>query len=309
MPASEMNLVVAGGLLPRAMLVGDDGPRGTVNATRIADWAHAALLREVELSPKPGLVDRFNSGAHRDMDIETFRASAAAIAPWFATFCMLGLGECRTPAAEFLVRLRGEGLRAEREMFRATRGVNTHKGSIFALGLLCAAAGRLGGRGEALTVDALCGEVALLCAGLVERELQAPHEAATAGELLFQRYGLVGARGEAAGGFATARQWGLAPYLAALRAGHTEEAALHAALLNLMAHNADTNLVARGGLAGLEYVRRRAQALLVGGRIASADYLAQLEAFDAALIERNLSPGGSADLLAVSWFLACFAQG
>jgi len=307
MPASEMNLVVAGGLLPRAMLAAESGG-GAVNATRIADWAHAALLREVELSPKPGLVDRFNNGAHRDMDIETFRASAAAIAPWFATFCMLGLSECRLPAAEFLPRLRAEGMRAEREMFRAAHGVNTHKGSIFALGLLCAAAGRLGGRGEVLTAEALCGEVAVLCAGLVKRELGSTHEAGTAGELLYQRYGLDGARGEAASGFATARHWGLAPYLAALRAGHTEEAALHAALLNLMANNEDTNLVARGGLSGLAYVQRRAQAMLEGGRIVSADYLSELAAFDVALIERNLSPGGSADLLAVSWFLACFAQ-
>ncbi len=307
MPAFEMNHVVAQRVFPRTLLLAR-GSTGVLIATRIADCAHAALLREVELSPKPGLVDRFNNGAHRDMDIETFRTSAAAIAPWFAAFCRQGLGECFMPADEFLPRLRAEGLCAEREMFRATNGVNTHKGSIFALGLLCAAVGRLAGRGEALYAQALCTEVAGLCAGLVERELGARHEAGTAGELLFQRYGLTGARGEAASGFATARRWGLAPYLAGLRAGHTEEAALHAALLNLMAHNADSNLVARGGIAGLEFVQQRAQAMLAGGRIASADYLAGLEFLDAEMTARNLSPGGSADLLAVSWFLACFAQ-
>lgn len=307
MPASEMNHVVVQGLFPRPFLFAR-GSAGGVIATRIADCAHAALLREVELSPKPGLVDRFNNGAHRDMDIGTFRASAAAIAPWFATFCRLGLGECLMSANEFLPRLRAQGVCAEREMFRATNGVNTHKGSIFALGLLCAAAGRLAGRGRELAAQALCTEVAELCAGLVERELGSSHEAGTAGELLYQRYGLMGARGEAASGFATARHWGLAPYLAGLRAGHTEEAALHAALLNLMAHNADTNLVARGGIAGLAFVQQQAQTMLAGGQIASADYLSGLERLDAEMTARNLSPGGSADLLAVSWFLACFAQ-
>jgi triphosphoribosyl-dephospho-CoA synthase len=189
-------------------------------------------------------------------------------------------------------------------MFAATDGVNTHKGSVFSLGLLCAAAGRLHGRGAVIEREALCAEVARICAGLVERELAAPGVARTAGELLYRQHGLTGARGEAQSGFATARRHGVAPYLHARAQGMSDECALHEALLHLMAHNRDTNLVARGGMAGLSFVQDEARRLLEGLLPPPGVRVAQLVAFDQALIGRNLSPGGSADLLAVSWFLA-----
>ncbi len=266
--------------------------------------ATQSLLRELYLTPKPGLVDRANSGAHRDMDFGSFRASIAAIAPWFPVFFQQGLDASAVAAADVLPRIRGDGLACERAMFAATDGVNTHKGSVFSLGLLCAAAGRMHGRGDALERETLCAEVARIASGLVDRELAAPQAARTAGERLFAQHGLAGARGEAESGFATARAHGVATYVRARSRGLTEERALQEALLQLMAHNEDTNLVSRGGMDGLRFVQAEARRLLACPDTPAPLRSAQLAAFDQVLIARNLSPGGSADLLAVSWFLA-----
>ena len=276
-------------------------------AAAVSTAAYTALIKEVELTPKPGLVDRFNNGSHRDMNLATFYASAKAIAPWFSVFFRLGLAESAIPSADFLPHLRADGLACERAMFRATQGVNTHKGSIFSLGLLCAAAGRLLGAGQVVDAGSICQEVATMCAGLVGAELAPKHEAQTAGELLFQKYRMTGARGEAASGFATVRQYSLGVFLAMLGQGVSEEHALHEALLHLLAYNPDTNVVARGGMAGLDFVKAYARGLLAMQGVAPPTRVTQLSCFNDALVARNLSPGGSADLLAVTWFLSRFA--
>ncbi|MGA1858842.1 triphosphoribosyl-dephospho-CoA synthase CitG [Azospirillum sp. 11R-A] len=278
---------------------GMEGERSLGN--RLARLAHRSLLHEVLLTPKPGLVDRRNCGSHRDMDLSSFLASARAIAPWFRRFFQRGLDGCAVPAELFLVGIRADGMACERAMLHATGGVNTHKGSIFAFGLLCAAAGRLVGQGRALHRDPLCAEVAAVCSRVVE-ELRRPGEAGTAGEHLYRRHGLTGARGEAASGFATVRNHAL-PAFERLRP-HGSRTALHGALLELLAFNPDTNVVSRGGLAGLEFLQGEAMRLRRDGGVAAADYLRRLAALDDEAIRRNLSPGGSADLLAVTWFLA-----
>lgn len=265
-----------------------------------------ALLKEVELTPKPGLVDRLNSGAHRDMYRATFHASIAAIAPWFPLFFRIGARTRELAPEALLARLRPEGLACEDAMLRATGNVNTHKGSIFSMGLLCAAAGRLDCGDELPDRERLCGEVAQICSGLVEAELLGVQTPRTAGEKLFQAHGLTGVRGEAASGFRTARQHGLPAFERILALGGEEAAALHEALLHIMAVNHDTNLVHRGGLAGLAHVQARAAKLIAAGGVQSVRFEADLMDFDRDLIQRNLSPGGSADLLAITWFLAQF---
>ncbi|MBU4686191.1 triphosphoribosyl-dephospho-CoA synthase, partial [Cedecea davisae] len=179
--------------------------------------------------------------------------------------------------------------------YQATGGVNTHKGGVFSLGLLSTAAGRLLGQGEKLTAAKLCAAVGEMCSGLVERELVMARKAATVGERLYQQFGLTGARGEAESGFLTVRQHVL-PYW------HQEadpQRRLLNAMLRLMAVNPDTNLASRGGLTGLRYVQRYAARLLKQGWTTE-----DLQQMDSELMARNLSPGGSADLLAVSIVLA-----
>jgi triphosphoribosyl-dephospho-CoA synthase len=256
--------------------------------------AARALRQELDLTPKPGLVDRANSGAHRDMDYALFLASIDAITPWFARFEQAGFDHAHRPAAAQLRLIRPMGIACEQAMFAATDGVNTHKGGIFSLGLLSFAAGRLRGLGWQLSADALCNEVSAICRGLVARELAGRAQAITAGEKQFRDYGLTGARGEAEQGFITVRR-AVLPFWQQEQG----ERRLHNALLRLMAVNRDSNLVSRGGLAGLRYVQDYAQQLLATGW--ERDDLRQM---DQALIARHLSPGGSADLLAVAYVLA-----
>ena len=150
-------------------------------------------------------------------------------------------------------------------MFAATGGVNTHKGSVFTFGLAAAATGRLLAQG-AVNADAICMEVAAITAHLVASELEAPHEATTAGEAIFRQHGLPGARGEAASGFATVRLGSLPVLRRTLAADCDAETALHATFLHLLEHNADTNLIARGGLEGAAFARTEATRLrLLGG--------------------------------------------
>ncbi|NMP27874.1 triphosphoribosyl-dephospho-CoA synthase CitG [Rahnella sp. SAP-1] len=260
-----------------------------------------ALVEEVQLTPKPGLVDGQNNGAHRDMDLPLFLRSIQALTPWFSRFESLGMRDCDVPASDMLPRIRPTGMACEQAMYAATAGVNTHKGGIFSLGLLCCALGRLRGRGAAVGRRALCDEVAAMCARLVERELQDCREPSTVGERLFVRYGLTGARGEAASGFRTVYDYALPAWEQLTAAGVAPRRRLLHCLLVLMAHNPDTNVVSRGGIAGLQFVQTQARQLLAG-EWRDAD-LVQL---DNACIARNLSPGGSADLLAITCVLANF---
>jgi len=274
----------------------------------IASCAHRALLAELMLTPKPGLVDRRNSGAHRDMDMQTFLASARAIAPWWACFVKIGYACAHIPARDFLPLARPAGILCERTMLQATGGVNTHRGAIFSLGLLCCAAGRLLAAGIGLTRERICAEVANICVGLLARELSDTHAMQTDGERSFRRHGLTGARGEAASGYLLVRTVALPVYDRLRLDGVGDNVALLQVLLHLLAVNGDTNLVSRGGLAGLNYVRTYARKLLREGGALAPDGFEKMEAFDDELIARHLSPGGSADLLAVTWFLARFPK-
>ena len=272
---------------------------------RLADLVHEALVAEATLTPKPGLVDARNNGSHKDMTLATFLASADALRPLMASFVKAGMETASDPASVALQALRGHGLICEEAMNEATGGINTHKGGIFAFGLLLGAAGRCIGRGEGLSVSGLCGEASLMVKGLVKRELANRVKTAnTAGEYIYRRYGLTGARGEAESGFELVRLYALPAFLCSREAGQDEETALLAALLELLIRNRDTNLVARGGMEGLFFVRREAQRLKGQGGVFAPDFQARLMAMDEALIHRNLSPGGSADLLGVTLFLA-----
>ncbi|NIY47733.1 triphosphoribosyl-dephospho-CoA synthase CitG [Cedecea colo] len=265
-----------------------------VSSLSVPELAQQALWEEVWLTPKPGLVDSANNGSHRDMNLALFQKSIAAISPWFSVFHALGLEHVERGTSELLRLIRPAGIACEQAMYQATGGVNTHKGGIFSLSLLCTAAGRLKGQGKVINTSTLCAAVGKICNGLVERELTGARRASTVGERLYQQFGLTGARGEAESGFLTVRQHVL-PYWFE----ETDpQRRLLTALLRLMAHNPDTNLVSRGGLTGLRYVQRYAARLLKQGWTVE-----DMREMDANLIARNLSPGGSADLLAVSCIL------
>lgn len=259
-------------------------------ADRVAARAVRAMLYEVSVTPKPGLVDRRNSGAHRDMDFFTFLDSIAVLGPWFRRFCLLGFSSAEREDAVLFSSARSLGQEAEEAMRSATGGVNTHQGLIFSLGLLCVAAGqlyalRLPGGGEASPgAEDLCRRAAAL----------GVHAPLPAGWEKDRSPG--GARGEAAGGFSSVRRW----VLPALRQAESLEEGGRRALLALLSQVEDANLLRRGGRTALEETARRARRVLAAPE---GDFPKELQDFDQAMIQANLSPGGCADLLAVGYFL------
>ena len=261
-------------------------------STFIASLAYQALIREVLTTPKPGLVDRANSGAHKDMDIGTFYASATALRPYFQEAAKIGAMGL-SPADTFQ-KLRQAGMKAERAMLAATGGVNTHKGAIFTMGLLCAAA--------AMQPDDIFGGCAAMTAGLVEKDLGDVTEATarTAGQRLYARYGITGIRGQAEKGFPAIKDVGLPILRQGLARGLSLNDALCATLLHILCAVEDTNLIARGGLSEAREVTARVAAILKDAPFPSREVL---QALDRQFIERNLSIGGSADLLAAPYFL------
>ncbi|MGF1695468.1 triphosphoribosyl-dephospho-CoA synthase CitG [Vibrio lamellibrachiae] len=267
--------------------------------------AYHAMMLEVHLTPKAGLVDCVSSGAHCDMDIDTFIASSNTLRPYMKLFVKAGCNMHEKPAKELLPGLRKVGIQAENAMFRATNNVNTHKGMIFTLGLICGAVGWLHKKGISYDAARVRAVIKECCADLVSKELKdAIGTPKTAGERAYHQHGLTGIRGEAAKGYPTIFKYSLPLYEGCIRSGQSEEQAMSKSLLSLMAHNDDSNLVNRGGIEGLNYVQLQAQGLLQYGDLAP-EYLEQkVTLFDQQLIERNLSPGGSADLLAATWLLA-----
>ncbi|HHS9881122.1 triphosphoribosyl-dephospho-CoA synthase CitG [Klebsiella aerogenes] len=275
-----------------------------------ARLACRAMQTEARLTPKPGLVDRRNSGAHQDMALPDFLRSAHAIASILPLFFEEGAASAVCDPDCVLARLKPIGLRCETAMLQATGGVNTHKGAIFTLGLFCAAQGRHEALEQPLVPKALAATVAKFCHGIVERELVELRGLTplTAGQRLFITFGLTGARGEAQAGYPLVIDHALPRYRQLRREGLSEELALLNTLLFIMSRNDDTCVASRGGIKGLNWLQRQAQQLLNAGGVRSPENLSLLQQLDDACISRNLSPGGSADLLMLTWFLSHFHQ-
>lgn len=265
---------------------------------QIANLACRALLYEVAVTPKPGLVDRANSGSHRDMDFFSFQASAAALWPYFEDCAAIGVKTRQLPPEETFRQLRNPGMLAEGEMLRATGGVNTHKGALFSLGILCAAAGRRDEKDPA----ALLAECARMTAGLVEGDFAGltPETAETAGQKLYLRHGITGVRGQAEAGFPAVLHAGLPTLREGLARGLSINEAGCAALLALMSAAVDTNLIARSDYETQQKIAWETAYLLRENPFPGEELLRKM---DEVFREKNLSPGGSADLLALTFFL------
>ncbi|MBP1679963.1 MAG: bifunctional protein CitXG [Proteobacteria bacterium] len=267
----------------------------------IALWCERAMKTEVELTPKPGLVDLANSGAHHDMDIYTFYASISAIKPFVVEFVETAQRYANEDAKQSFVRVREVGIACEKAMFKATSGVNTHKGMIFCLAVLCGAIGRLKGSTQSLSAQNLQSQMQALCCNLVEDDLLhiKPN---SAGARFFYETGSAGIREVAQSGFAIIFEQSL-PYYQACKEEEGEEIALKKTLLLLISILDDSTLWSRGGIEGLNYAKKKArELLLLKSQMKTLDAL--LNDFDTDMISKNLSPGGSADLLAMTWLLA-----
>ncbi len=274
---------------PLPALHPDDDPWPAAEA--IARTAARALRLELETYPKPGLVSPIDAGSHADMDAGTFRASTAAIAPFFRDLALAGAMGAPMPA------LRRIGLDAEAAMRAATGGVNTHRGAIFGLGLLCAAAGAL----PRPAAGALGAGVRARYGGAI---LDGPVLLHAPGAQARRRHGVGGAPAEAAAGFPSLYRIGLPALHRGRRARPGDaEAARVEACLALIAGVEDTNLLHRGGPEGFAFAREAAARFIGEGGVSLPDWRPRAEALHRAFVARRLSPGGAADLLAMTLFV------
>ncbi|MFM0646132.1 triphosphoribosyl-dephospho-CoA synthase MdcB [Paraburkholderia bryophila] len=261
-------------------------------AAAIGHLASACLQLEVMTYPKPGLVSQIDNGAHDDMDAALMCRSAAALKPYFVELGQAGMDGARMP------ELRAIGLAAERAMMAATEGVNTHRGAIFGMGLLCAAAGFRAAFKPGGTLGAVIARE--WGDGIVE----GPVTVDSHGARVSRFFNVGGARKEAASGFPSIYACALPAVLQgeSLRPRDIEAARVHA-LMSLIAQVDDTNLLYRGGADALSFARAQASGFLARGGVGAPDWRAAAIAMHHAFVARRLSPGGCADLLAMTLFV------
>ena len=317
----------------------DDAARAAL-FERIGWRVRNALLGEVYATPKPGLVDRRDTGAHRDMNYETFLASTEAITPYMVRMFAEGMDATvagHTPEEVFQA-IRGIGLEAERAMYAATDGVNTHKGMIFTMGIVLAAAGILYARADKtsgqITVDAILDRTRQMTARSMAEDFRKmlAHPPKTHGERLFQTYGERGIRGQAMEGFPilrdTAVPWlrrfqnigtdvelqraisaqatfrrGLLQDTGSMHAEHFENAVHVSTLIAIMSVLNDTNVFIRSSYEDMCWLQAESSTILSMGAMFTEEGVRAIEALNTACIEKNISPGGAADILAVAILL------
>jgi triphosphoribosyl-dephospho-CoA synthase len=259
----------------------------------LSELARQSLIAEAELTPKPGLVDGRGAGSHSDLSLDLMRRSADAIAPYFTRMALASAesqmdASLRTVVADI-------GREAEAAMLRATSGSNAHKGAIWVLGLLVCAASLSEGSDPEFVAEA-----AGYLARLPDR---ARPQAVSHGDVVLERYGVSGARGEAYGNFPHVVNVGLPALRAARRNGRTERDSRLASLLSIMSRLEDTCVLYRGGPEAQRIVHEGAARVIKVGGPGSPQGDAVLVALGQELVSLRISPGGSADLLAATLFL------
>lgn len=265
-----------------------------VDCARLGRLAIASLHAELACAPKPGLVTPFDCGSHTDMDAGRFLRSLFALRHYFRSIAQAGAED-----APFAV-LRDHGIAAETAMLRATGGINTHRGAIFSLGLLVAAAAACRREhGGAVSAEAVCRAVRRWAPALAV----APLDPDSPGQRARAHHGVAGVREQAIAGYPLLRDVGVPVLRDALAAGLPHDAALCHTLMQLVAHTDDLNLLHRGGAQGLAWARAQAARFITDGGAFAPDWRSRLLQLGEAFVARRLSPGGSADLLACSWFL------
>lgn len=260
-----------------------------------------ALHDELALAPKPGLVSFADSGSHLDMDARTFLRSMFSLRCAFPCFAELGARGASFAALE------REGIEAETRMLAATGGINTHRGAIFILGLLCAAAGSLPSDPEPITAEAIQHALRSRWGDALAARAQRPSD--SNGARAARRFGLRSAGVEAASGFTVVFEAAWPALRNALQRGLTPQQARSDALFTAMARLDDTNIAHRGGLSGLRWVQRAARGYLEAGGSARPDAQAHAQALHRRFCARRLSPGGAADVLAAACWLQRITRG
>ena len=275
----------------------------------IGHLASMALQAELDTTPKPGLVDRNDNGAHRDMDHALMQRSIKALHPYFVRLAQLGfIG--KQPCHDEIVNI---GIEAEREMFKATGGVNTHKGALFSIGL--AAVALAGEAFRRITQAERCGTMAYndvnskqiqsLSNSIASLARLFPDTNGTHGSKAKANNILKGALDNAREGYTQLFKAWLPFYIDRIAEG--DNYALHKTLLRIMCDLDDTNIVYRTSMETMQEVKTEARQMLDTSRNI-VNFEAALQAMNTDYIHRNISPGGSADMLSLVVFLSCVVR-
>ena len=260
----------------------------------IAHLATQALQAELDITPKPGLVDCHDNGAHTDMDYALMCRSIRALHPYFTRLAVMG-SDAALPSHESMAAV---GMEAERAMFAATGGVNTHKGALFSMGLAVVSVAH-----EAFVHGADNVGAEAVRSGIMRLAAGFPDTSGTHGSAAKRRaMAEEGVAVTVKGALDNAREgypqlfgaW--LPYCSAQLAV-ADLFALHRTLLRIMCDLDDTNIIFRAGMAVAEAVKEESKALLDGFSEAA------LQRMNTSFVERNISPGGSADMLSLTLFV------
>jgi len=278
----------------------------------ISKLAIKALLYEVSATPKPGLVDRNNSGAHKDMNFYTFIDSSLVLIEYFKKCTETGFKFNDENYGDLLTTLRPFGVKAEFDMYKATNGVNTHKGLIFSLGLITASAGLIYKKSNNIFIEAnkISDLIKLIVKNITtELENNEQKNNLSYGEKLYVKYGIKGIRGEAESGFKTVLKYSLPLLTKLFDEGKCLNDTIVHVLLVLMANTQDSNIVGRHDIKTLDYTKEIAKDALSKGGYLTIEGKNFVEKMDRHFIQKNISPGGSADLIAVTLLLYFIEHG
>lgn len=255
----------------------------------VANKACEALINEVSLTPKPGLVDQIDSGSHDDLSIELMKKSADSLKDTFYNIAFISFGQ--KPSQRLREEIATIGRHGEERMYEATNGINTHKGAIWALGLLTSAFAIGKGKYSIKRIIRTAGQIARF------PDEQFYSKKATNGMRVIQKYNVQGARGEAENDFPHLRDYAIPTYEKFLSLNHKKQDIYLFTLLSLIANLDDTCILHRGGLAALNKAQEEAKITL------ESQDLSRLKPMNELFIAMNISPGGSADLLAATILL------
>lgn len=254
-------------------------PKSTVPYL-VADLAERALRLELDTTPKPGLVDRQDNGAHKDMDYALMSKSISALRPYLTRLAVESAKDI-DPA-----KIKEVGIEAEKAMLKATGGVNTHKGALFCIGLSVAAASCLAcstGAVEAYSFKELVSRAAS----------EIPSAQGTHGAEAKRSFKAVGALENARAAYPEL----FADWLPYYRSLEGDPFRCHKTLLHIMTTLDDTNILHRRGAEGLAHAEAEAARLL-------EDFSESgLSSLNKDFIRENISPGGSADMLSLTIFI------
>lgn len=264
-----------------------------------------SMTYEVLAAPKPGLVDRLNNGAHKDMDLFTFIDSTISLSGYYYDITKIGFEFNKEDYRLLMEEIRPIGIEAEKTMFAATNGVNTHKGLIFLMGIIAAASGNLYKRFDDIDIKDLVMVIKHMTRGITEElKVDLEDENLTYGEKIFKEYNISGIRGEVEEGLPTIVNISYPIFKRLMNDNkYSINTAMIHTLIHLMSVVDDINILGRHGMDMLIYVRKKAKDALRHGGYLTPKGRKYVEYMDKDFINRNISPGGSADLLAVTMLL------